>query len=112
MKLPVMVFAAALAVAGSASAQTATDHSGPAISPPEGIATWYYPPEGRVLARQTAVRQARSEMRLVCAADRQKLCTRKAFAHRIDACLAYYRLKVSATCRRAQDHVEVAWRDG
>jgi hypothetical protein len=112
MKLPVMLCAAALALAGASFAQTAPDPSVGVTSPPEGIATWNEPPKGRVLARQEAVRQARSEMRLACAAERQTLCSRKAFARRTDQCLLYYRLKVGATCRRAQVQVEVAARDG
>jgi hypothetical protein len=109
-----MLCAAALTFAGAAFAQQPpSDHSTYVSPDPDanGFSTGG-PPKGHVLAREKAVSHARAEMRQACAAERQTLCSRKTFAHRVDQCLYYYRTKVSRTCRQAQDGVEVAARDG
>jgi hypothetical protein len=113
MKLPLVFCVVALAVAGSSFAQPVSDHPNGVVSPPDsGAPSADYPPTARELAQQKAVRQARSQMLLSCAADRQALCGSKNFARRPEEYLYYYRVKVSAACRQSQDQVELAARGG
>jgi hypothetical protein len=111
MKLSVMIGISAVAIAGSSFAQPPSDHASGIRSPVDHSDFFHLEDRPASPAHQAAVRHAISAMHLACAADRQALCSGKAFEGRGDQCLIYYRTKVSASCRQGQDNVVVAQRD-
>jgi hypothetical protein len=55
------------------------------------------------------LRVAVPEMRLACAADRQTFCADITDDVAADRCIARHRFHVTAPCRQARQHVQMAW---
>jgi hypothetical protein len=108
MKLPILVSAAALMLAGAALAQPgrepvriASDFEGATSAP---MAHGAQP-----LETLRPVQQVSSQLRLACAADRERLCADSKGTLGAGRCLKSHRRDVTEPCRAALTRAAMAW---
>ncbi|MBS0334975.1 MAG: hypothetical protein JSS35_19560 [Proteobacteria bacterium] len=116
MKLPPLVaVVAALAWASAAFAQfgagapvSPQGGSGSNITSSSGVDIADPLPRYRSAQAQAAYRGVVREYQAACAWDRESLCAAKASEASANRCLTYHRRKLTAGCRTAVDHMELA----